>query len=127
MNVISPISVLNLANIAMEEEGLAIKDYIRGDKEAAIRRIKIAIQAIEALFEVFHKIETPKWPTWHAYERLICYPHTHDLLACVLSLLEGKGERIVRPFADFGAHNKHVSLYQHKRGNANFPFLFPHK
>ncbi|MBQ7336650.1 MAG: glycosyl hydrolase 115 family protein, partial [Clostridia bacterium] len=125
-NVLVPIHAINHLNLAMEHEGLSLKAYFAGNKEEAICEMEQALAEIEQVFHTFHRGESAKWHVWYKNECLACYPHTHDLIACVLSLLKGEGEIIVRPFVDFSGHNKHVSLYQHKRGNANFPYLHKH-
>jgi hypothetical protein len=108
----------------MEHQGLSVKAYFAGRREDAITEMQEALAAAEEIFAWFHRTENSKWQTWYKDECLACYPHTHDLIECALSLLRGEGETIVRPFADFGAHNKHVSLYQFKKGNANFPYFY---
>ena len=123
-NVLMQIGVINALNRAMEHQGLSVKAYMSDDREEAIARMQTALEAAEEIFAWFHRTENSKWQTWYKDECLACYPHTHDLIECALSLLRGEGETIVRPFADFGAHNKHVSLYQFKKGNANFPYFY---
>lgn len=122
-NVLVPINAVNYINIAMEHEGLSLKAYINGDREGAISEMEAALSNMKKLFDTFHRGESAKWYAWYKNECLACYPHTHDLIACTLSLLKGEGETLIRPFIDFAGHNKHVSLYQHRRGNKNFPYL----
>ena len=124
-NVQVPITVINTFNQAMEHEGLSLKAYFDGDKKRAIEEMQAALDAMETVYATFHRAEPAKWQHWYRNECLVCYAHTHDLIECILSLLKGEGEILVRPFVDFVGHNKHVSLYQHKRGNANFPYLYP--
>lgn len=125
-NVLVPVTVINAYNQAMEQEGLSLKAYFAGDRDTAIMQMQKSLEAMEKVYEAFHRAESAKWQIWYKNECLACYAYTHDLIECALSLLRGEGEILVRPFVDFGGHNKHVSLYQHKRGNGNFPYLYPH-
>jgi hypothetical protein len=111
---------------AVEKVDLSLKAYFAGDRDAAVTQMEKSLEAMEKVYETFHRAESAKWQIWYKNECLACYAHTHDLIECALSLLRGEGEILVRPFVDFGGHNKHVSLYQHKRGNGNFPYLYPH-
>lgn len=126
-NVILQISSVNSFNKAMELEGMSLKAYFGGDRAEALCKMEQALAQVENVLSLFHSGENAKWNVWYKNECLACYPHTHDLLACVISLLKGEGETIVRPFVDFGGHNKHCSLYQHKKGNVNFPYLNEYK
>jgi len=125
-NVMVPISVINAYNQAMEHEGLSLKAYFAEDSDEAVAQMQKALEAMKIVYDNFQRAENSKWQTWYKNECLACYAHTHDLIACTLSLLRGEGEILVRPFVDFAGHNKHVSLYQYKRGNENFPFLYSH-
>jgi len=125
-NVVTPIRAIHFLNVAMEHEGLSVKAYMRGEKQKAIAEMQAAIDAMEEIFKGFHLVESVKWQVWYKHEYLACFVHAHNLMECVLSLLTGNGETIVRPFYDFGAHNKHVSLYQFERGNQHFPYFHAH-
>lgn len=122
-NVLVPINAINYLNCAMKYEGLSVKAYFAGDNETAISEMEKALSNMKKMYDTLHRGESAKWYVWYKNECLACYPHTHDLIACTLSLLKGEGELLIRPFVDFAGHNKHVSLYQHKRGNKNFPYL----
>ena len=117
------LNAVNYINCAMMQEGISVKAYFAGDYETATAEMEKALSNMKKLFDTLHRGESAKWYVWYKNECLACYPHTHDLFACTLSLLKGEGEILVRPFIDFAGHNKHVSLYQHKRGNKNFPYL----
>lgn len=110
-------------NDAMEHEGLGLKEYMAGNTEMAIWHYRRALCEMEGALEAFHRAETEKWPVWYKNEALSCYWHTRDLIACVLSMLQGKGKTLIHPFIDFGAHGRQVNFYQFKRTNANFPYL----
>ena len=125
-NLLTQIDGVNKLNLAMEKEGESLKSFIAGDWAAAERQMREALWEMEDMIEVLHRAETPKWPVWYNYESLDCFWHTRDLLACALSLLEGKGETLVRPFTDFGGHGRAVNFYHYKRGIANYPFLKKH-
>lgn len=86
-----------------------------------------AIEHMNGMLEVLHGAENPKWPVFYKYESLSCYWHTRDLLRCVLSLLLCKGETPLRPFHNFGGHNKRIYYYDYLEENkGNFPFLKKH-
>ena len=126
-NLLLQIDATNALNHAMENEGLSMKAYRRGDKAAAISLMRRAIEYMCEMIEVLHGAENPKWPVFYKYETLSCYWHTRDLCRSVLSLLEGKGERPVRPFHNFGGHGKRIYYYQYlDEHKGNFPFLKKH-
>ncbi len=126
-NLLLQIDATNSLNHAMENEGLSMKAYRRGDKAAAISLMRRAIEYMCEMIEVLHGAENPKWPVFYKYETLSCYWHTRDLLRSVLSLLEGKGEPPVRPFHNFGGHGKRIYYYQYlDEHKGNFPFLKKH-
>lgn len=125
-NVVTPIRAIHFLNLGMEQAGLSVKAYMNGDKEEAIAKMKSAIAAMEEIFKGFHLVESVKWQVWYKHEYLACFVHAHNLMECVLSLLLGNGETIVRPFWNFGAHNKHVALYQFERGSKYFPYFHAH-
>jgi hypothetical protein len=126
-NLLLQIDATNALNHAMENEGLSMKAYRRGDKAAAISLMRRAIEHMCEMIEVLHGAENPKWPVFYKYETLSCYWHTRDLCRCVLSLLEGKGEPPVRPFHNFGGHGKRIYYYQYlDEHKGNFPFLKKH-
>ena len=126
-NLLLQIDATNALNHAMENEGLSMKAYRRGDKAAAISLMRRAIEYMCEMIEVLHGAENPKWPVFYKYETLSCYWHTRDLCRSVLSLLEGKGELPVRPFHNFGGHGKRIYYYQYlDEHKGNFPFLKKH-
>ncbi len=125
-NVLVQIGFINALNLAMEHEGLSLKAYASGRTEEAIAEMTRAVEAMDLAFDYLHRGESGKWSNWYKDECLSCYVHTYDLLRCVRSLLLGQGETMVRPFIDFSGHNKHVSLYQHQKGNQNFPYFYDH-
>ena len=126
-NLLLQIDVTQALNEAMENEGLSMKAYRRGDTAAAISYMRRAAEGMSGMLEILHGAENPKWPVFYKYESLSCYWHTRDLLRCVLSLLEGKGETPVRPFHNFGGHGKRIYYYQYLDENkGNFPFLKKH-
>ena len=126
-NLLLQIDATQALNEAMENEGLSMKAYRKGDKPAAISYMRRAAEKMSDMIEILHGAETPKWPVFYKYESLSCYFHTRDLLRCVLSLLEGKGETPVRPFHNFGGHGKRIYYYQYLEENkGNFPFLKKH-
>ena len=126
-NLLLQIDVTQALNEAMENEGLSMKAYRRGDMAAAISYMRRAAEGMSGMLEILHGAENPKWPVFYKYESLSCYWHTRDLLRCVLSLLEGKGETPVRPFHNFGGHGKRIYYYQYLDENkGNFPFLKKH-
>ncbi len=126
-NLLLQIDATQALNDAMENEGLSMKAYRRGDKAAAISYMRRAIEHMNGMLEVLHGAENPKWPVFYKYESLSCFWHTRDLLRCTLSLLEGKGETPIRPFHNFGGHNKRIYYYHYLEENkGNFPFLKKH-
>ena len=125
-NVVTPIRAIHFLNLGMEQAGLSVKAYMAGDKAEAISKMKAAIAAMEEIFKGFHLVESAKWQVWYKHEYLACFVHAHNLMECVLSMLEGNGETIVRPFWNFGAHNKHVAFYQFERGSEYFPYFHAH-
>ncbi|MBP3591872.1 MAG: glycosyl hydrolase 115 family protein [Clostridia bacterium] len=123
-NLLLQIDATQGLNDAMENEGLSMKAYRRGDKAAAISYMRRALEHMNGMLEVLHSAENPKWPVFYKYETLSCYWHTRDLMRCVLSLLEGKGETPIRPFHNFGGHNKRIYYYHYlPEHQGNFPFL----
>lgn len=123
-NLMLQIDTVNLLNLSMENEGLSLKAYMHGDTDLAKHYMKAAIAAIKQMLDVFHSVESVKWPVWYKNEALSCFWHTRDLMRCVLSLLEGEGEILIRPFIDFTAHGKQIYYYQYRKENfGNFPFL----
>lgn len=123
-NMVAQIRTINSANIAMYNEGLSIKAYMAGDKEKARAYMQKAFDYVEDVFEAFHTTEDDKWSQWFKYECLACYFHTYDLIRCVLSLFDGNGKTLVRPFIDFGGHGYRVSIYQYRtEKNPNYPLL----
>ncbi len=126
-NLLLQIDATQGLNDAMENEGLSMKAYRRGDKAAAISHMRRALAHMNGMLEVLHSAENPKWPVFYKYETLSCYWHTRDLCRCVLSLLEGKGETPIRPFHNFGGHNKRIYYYHYlPEHQGNFPFLKKH-
>ena len=126
-NLLLQIDATQGLNDAMENEGLSMKAYRRGDKAAAISHMRRALEHMNGMLEVLHSAENPKWPVFYKYETLSCYWHTRDLMRCVLSLLEGKGETPIRPFHNFGGHNKRIYYYHYlPEHQGNFPFLKKH-
>jgi len=126
-NLLLQIDATQGLNDAMENEGLSMKAYRRGDKAAAISHMRRALEHMNGMLEVLHSAENPKWPVFYKYETLSCYWHTRDLCRCVLSLLEGKGETPIRPFHNFGGHNKRIYYYHYlPEHKGNFPFLKKH-
>lgn len=126
-NLLLQIDATQALNDAMENEGLSMKAYRRGDRVAAVSYMHRALEYMNKMLEVLHGAENPKWPVFYKYESLSCYWHTRDLLRCTLSLLEGKGELPLRPFHDFGEHGKRIYYYQYAEDKKdNFPFLKKH-
>lgn len=126
-NLLLQIDATQGLNDAMENEGLSMKAYRRGDTAAAISYMRRALEHMNGMLEVLHGAENPKWPVFYKYETLSCYFHTRDLMRCVLSLLSGKGETPIRPFHNFGGHNKRIYYYHYlPEHQGNFPFLKKH-